>query len=90
MTLLPLNSVPRPQLLAFCGAGGHPFIHSSASPFSFSASRSFVLSSLGFTAVAFVTGSLALWAPAFLYRSRLANGSLQPCPTEMACSTSDR
>ncbi|CAO2583213.1 Protein spinster homolog 1 [Lemmus lemmus] len=31
---------------------------------------SFVLSSLGFTAVAFVTGSLALWAPAFLLRSR--------------------
>lgn len=37
--------------------------------------RSFVLSSLGFTAVAFVTGSLALWAPAFLYRSRLVTGS---------------
>ncbi|XP_066483596.1 protein spinster homolog 1 [Tiliqua scincoides] len=37
--------------------------------------RSFVLSSLGFTAVAFVTGSLALWAPAFLYRSRQATGS---------------
>ncbi|KAL8176862.1 UNVERIFIED_CONTAM: Protein spinster 1 [Gekko kuhli] len=54
-----------------------------------SSNRSFVLSSLGFTAVAFVTGSLALWAPAFLYRSRLANGSLQPCPSAEACNTSD-
>lgn len=38
-------------------------------------SRSFVLSSLGFTAVAFVTGALALWAPAFLQRARLAAGA---------------
>ncbi|XP_014453729.2 protein spinster homolog 1 [Alligator mississippiensis] len=37
--------------------------------------RSFVLSSLGFTAVAFVTGALALWAPAFLQRARLAAGA---------------
>ncbi|XP_042331968.1 protein spinster homolog 1 [Sceloporus undulatus] len=51
-----------------------------------SRNRSFVLSSLGFTAVAFVTGSLALWAPAFLYRSRLANGSLQPCPPGKVCT----
>ncbi|XP_048374048.1 protein spinster homolog 1 isoform X1 [Sphaerodactylus townsendi] len=54
-----------------------------------SSNRSFVLSSLGFTAVAFVTGSLALWAPAFLYRARLASGSLQPCPSEEICSTAD-
>ncbi|XP_070586428.1 protein spinster homolog 1-like [Erythrolamprus reginae] len=47
--------------------------------------RSFVLSSLGFTAVAFVTGSLALWAPAFLYRSRLATGNLPPCPSGKVC-----
>lgn len=55
------------------------------------ASRSFVLSSLGFTAVAFVTGSLALWAPAFLYRSRLATGNLPPCPSGKVCQgDSDR
>ncbi|XP_053121587.1 protein spinster homolog 1 [Hemicordylus capensis] len=54
-----------------------------------SRNRSFVLSSLGFTAVAFVTGSLALWAPAFLYRSRLATGSTQPCSTEVACKNTD-
>lgn len=54
-------------------------------------SRSFVLSSLGFTAVAFVTGSLALWAPAFLYRSRLAAGNLPPCPSGKVChGDSDR
>ncbi|XP_044303789.1 protein spinster homolog 1 isoform X2 [Varanus komodoensis] len=50
-----------------------------------SRNRSFVLSSLGFTAMAFVTGALALWAPAFLYRSRLAAGSLQPCPPGKVC-----
>ncbi|XP_062993478.1 protein spinster homolog 1 [Elgaria multicarinata webbii] len=50
-----------------------------------SRNRSFVLSSLGFTAVAFVTGCLALWAPVFLYRSRLANGSVQPCPLRKVC-----
>ncbi|XP_060636527.1 protein spinster homolog 1 [Anolis sagrei] len=47
-----------------------------------SRNRSFVLSSLGFTAVAFVTGSLALWAPAFLFRSCLANGSHQSCSAD--------
>uniref|UniRef100_A0A8D0B9Q1 Protein spinster homolog 1 n=1 Tax=Salvator merianae TaxID=96440 RepID=A0A8D0B9Q1_SALMN len=54
-----------------------------------SRNRSFVLSSLGFTAVAFVTGALALWAPTFLYRSRLANGSLQPSPTGDVSKDSD-
>lgn len=33
--------------------------------------RSFVLSTLGFTTVAFVTGALALWAPSYLGRARL-------------------
>ncbi|GAB0202406.1 protein spinster 1 [Grus japonensis] len=47
--------------------------------------RSLVLSTLGFTAVAFVTGGLALWAPAFLYRSRLAGGRGEPCPRGRGC-----
>uniref|UniRef100_A0A8C3F9B0 Protein spinster homolog 1 n=1 Tax=Chrysemys picta bellii TaxID=8478 RepID=A0A8C3F9B0_CHRPI len=51
-----------------------------------SRNRSFVLSSLGFTAVAFVTGSLALWAPAFLYRSCLATGQCRPCPDGDTCT----
>ncbi|XP_067401856.1 protein spinster homolog 1 isoform X1 [Emydura macquarii macquarii] len=54
-----------------------------------SRNRSFVLSSLGFTAVAFVTGSLALWAPAFLYRSCLAAGQCRPCPHGEACSSEE-
>ncbi|XP_075774054.1 protein spinster homolog 1 isoform X3 [Pelodiscus sinensis] len=54
-----------------------------------SRNRSFVLSSLGFTAVAFVTGSLALWAPAFLYRSCLATGGCQPCPHGDTCSSEE-
>nr|AAI10049.1 Similar to spinster-like protein [Rattus norvegicus] len=51
---------------------------------------SFVLSSLGFTAVAFVTGSLALWAPAFLLRSRVVLGETPPCLPGDSCSSSDR
>jgi hypothetical protein len=53
-------------------------------------SPSFILSSLGFTAVAFVTGSLALWAPAFLLRSRVVLGETPPCLPGDSCSSSDR
>uniref|UniRef100_A0AAR2LGB2 Protein spinster homolog 1 n=1 Tax=Pygocentrus nattereri TaxID=42514 RepID=A0AAR2LGB2_PYGNA len=51
-------------------------------------SNSFVLSTFGFTAVAFVTGSLALWAPAFLFRAAVFTGEKQPCVVE-PCDTSD-
>ncbi|KAM8794711.1 LOW QUALITY PROTEIN: protein spinster homolog 1 [Eudromia elegans] len=51
--------------------------------------RTFVLSTLGFTAVAFVTGALALWAPAFLYRSRLARGDREPCGTRRDCHSDE-
>ncbi|XP_065511351.1 protein spinster homolog 1 [Caloenas nicobarica] len=47
--------------------------------------RTLVLSSLGFTAVAFVTGALALWAPAFLQRCRVATGDLPPCHQGPRC-----
>lgn len=50
--------------------------------------RSFLLSTFGFTAVAFVTGSLALWAPAFLFRAAVFNGERQPC-TGNSCSNTD-
>uniref|UniRef100_A0A7N6BEY4 Protein spinster homolog 1 n=1 Tax=Anabas testudineus TaxID=64144 RepID=A0A7N6BEY4_ANATE len=40
---------------------------------------SFVLSTFGFTAVAFVTGSLALWAPTFLFRAAVFTGEKTPC-----------
>ncbi|KAI1884741.1 hypothetical protein AGOR_G00229630 [Albula goreensis] len=49
---------------------------------------SFVLSTFGFTAVAFVTGSLALWAPAFLFRAAVFTGEKPPCTTG-PCDTSD-
>ncbi|XP_051987963.1 protein spinster homolog 1-like [Xyrauchen texanus] len=49
---------------------------------------SFVLSTFGFTAVAFVTGSLALWAPAFLFRAGVFIGEKQPC-LKNPCDTSD-
>lgn len=50
--------------------------------------RSFVLSTFGFTAVAFVTGSLALWAPAFLFRAAVFTGVKVPC-VQAPCDTSD-
>uniref|UniRef100_A0A667WX77 Protein spinster homolog 1 n=1 Tax=Myripristis murdjan TaxID=586833 RepID=A0A667WX77_9TELE len=53
-----------------------------------SKNRSFVLSTFGFTAVAFVTGSLALWAPAFLFRAAVFTGEKSPCVQE-PCDTSD-
>ncbi|KAM5152524.1 protein spinster homolog 1 [Mantella aurantiaca] len=43
--------------------------------------RSFVLSTLGFTTVAFVTGALALWAPTLLTRARLVL-----CKDESQCN----
>ncbi|XP_061556100.1 protein spinster homolog 1 [Phycodurus eques] len=49
---------------------------------------SFTLSTLGFTAVAFVTGSLALWAPTFLFRAAMFTGERAPC-VEAHCSSSD-
>lgn len=49
---------------------------------------SFVLSTLGFTAVAFVTGSLALWAPTFLLRAAIFTGVKAPC-VDGHCSSSD-
>ncbi|XP_037545087.1 protein spinster homolog 1 [Nematolebias whitei] len=50
---------------------------------------SFVLSTFGFTAVAFVTGSLALWAPTFLFRAAVFAGTKAPCVDEAHCSSSD-
>ncbi|XP_055797736.1 protein spinster homolog 1 isoform X2 [Salvelinus fontinalis] len=49
---------------------------------------SFVLSTFGFTAVAFVTGSLALWAPAFLFRAAVFTEGRPPC-VKGPCDTSD-
>ncbi|XP_059499090.1 protein spinster homolog 1 [Stegostoma tigrinum] len=50
---------------------------------------SFVLSSLGFTSVAFVTGTLALWAPAYLFRAQVVQGTMRPC-TKGTCNSLDR
>ncbi|XP_072340267.1 protein spinster homolog 1 [Scyliorhinus torazame] len=49
---------------------------------------SFLLSSLGFTSVAFVTGTLALWAPAYLFRAQVVQGTMQPC-TKGTCNSFD-
>uniref|UniRef100_A0A8C1TIF6 Spinster homolog 3 (Drosophila) n=1 Tax=Cyprinus carpio TaxID=7962 RepID=A0A8C1TIF6_CYPCA len=45
-------------------------------------SRSFVWSSLGVTAMAFVTGALAFWTPTFLSRAQVTQGLRPPCKEE--------
>lgn len=52
-------------------------------------SRSFVWSSLGVTAMAFVTGALAFWTPVFLSRARVTQGLRPPCREE-PCNPLDR
>lgn len=54
-----------------------------------SSSWSFVWSSLGLTAMAFVTGALGLWVPMFLYRAQVALGIVQQC-LEKSCDSSNR
>ncbi|XP_051980969.1 protein spinster homolog 3-like [Xyrauchen texanus] len=44
--------------------------------------RSFVWSSLGVTAMAFVTGALAFWTPTFLSRAQVTQGLRPPCEVE--------
>uniref|UniRef100_A0AAR2L2Q8 Major facilitator superfamily (MFS) profile domain-containing protein n=1 Tax=Pygocentrus nattereri TaxID=42514 RepID=A0AAR2L2Q8_PYGNA len=50
--------------------------------------RSFVWSSLGVTAMAFVTGALAFWTPTFLSRARVLQGLTPACSKE-PCDPSD-
>ncbi|XP_061211455.1 protein spinster homolog 3-like [Neopsephotus bourkii] len=49
---------------------------------------SFVWSSLGLTAMAFVTGALGMWVPLFLYRAQLVQGTVSPCLLE-TCNSSN-
>uniref|UniRef100_A0A8C2T8R7 SPNS lysolipid transporter 3, sphingosine-1-phosphate (putative) n=1 Tax=Coturnix japonica TaxID=93934 RepID=A0A8C2T8R7_COTJA len=53
-----------------------------------SSSWSFVWSSLGLTAMAFVTGALGLWVPMFLYRAQVALGVVQQC-LDKSCNSSN-
>lgn len=52
-------------------------------------SRSFVWSTLGVTAMAFVTGALAFWTPIFLSRAQVTQGLRPPCNKE-PCNPLDR
>ncbi|XP_010400828.1 protein spinster homolog 3 isoform X2 [Corvus cornix cornix] len=49
---------------------------------------SFVCSSLGLTAMAFVTGALGMWMPLFLYRAQVVQGIVPPCLQE-SCNSSN-
>ncbi|NXS53683.1 SPNS3 protein, partial [Brachypteracias leptosomus] len=49
---------------------------------------SFVWSSLGLTAMAFVTGALGMWIPLFLYRAQVVQGIVSPCLQD-SCNSSN-
>uniref|UniRef100_A0A493TT99 SPNS lysolipid transporter 3, sphingosine-1-phosphate (putative) n=1 Tax=Anas platyrhynchos platyrhynchos TaxID=8840 RepID=A0A493TT99_ANAPP len=49
---------------------------------------SFVWSTLGLTAMAFVTGALGMWVPMFLYRAQVVQGTVSPC-AEKSCNSSN-
>uniref|UniRef100_A0A3P9AHR0 Major facilitator superfamily (MFS) profile domain-containing protein n=1 Tax=Esox lucius TaxID=8010 RepID=A0A3P9AHR0_ESOLU len=50
--------------------------------------KSFVWSSLGVTAMAFLTGALAFWTPIFLDRAQINQGIQPPCTAE-PCNTTN-
>ncbi|XP_075847867.1 protein spinster homolog 3 isoform X5 [Microtus pennsylvanicus] len=50
---------------------------------------SFVFSTLGVTAIGFVTGALGFWAPKFLFEARVVHGLQLPCFQEQ-CGSQDR
>uniref|UniRef100_A0A8C4W3E7 SPNS lysolipid transporter 3, sphingosine-1-phosphate (putative) n=1 Tax=Gopherus evgoodei TaxID=1825980 RepID=A0A8C4W3E7_9SAUR len=57
--------------------------HSSTNTYFFWCdSRSFIWSSLGVTAMAFVTGALGLWVPLFLDRAQVVHDLVPPCLQE--------
>uniref|UniRef100_A0A673AW02 Spinster homolog 3 (Drosophila) n=1 Tax=Sphaeramia orbicularis TaxID=375764 RepID=A0A673AW02_9TELE len=49
--------------------------------------KSFVGSTLGVTAMAFVLGALAFWTPTFLFRAQVIQGLKSPCTAEPCNST---
>uniref|UniRef100_A0A8C7BE23 SPNS lysolipid transporter 3, sphingosine-1-phosphate (putative) n=1 Tax=Neovison vison TaxID=452646 RepID=A0A8C7BE23_NEOVI len=49
---------------------------------------SFVWSTLGVTAIAFVTGALGFWAPKFLFEARVVHGLQPPCLQD-PCNSQD-
>lgn len=55
----------------------------------FSCSWSFVWSTLGVTAMAFVTGAVGFWAPKFLFEARVVHGLQPPC-FQQPCDSKDR
>ncbi|CAM5165018.1 unnamed protein product [Eretmochelys imbricata] len=57
---------------------------------SLSKNRSFIWSSLGVTAMAFVTGALGLWVPVFLSRAQLFHDLVPPCLQEPCDSSTSQ
>uniref|UniRef100_A0A8C5TB86 Sphingolipid transporter 3 (putative) n=1 Tax=Malurus cyaneus samueli TaxID=2593467 RepID=A0A8C5TB86_9PASS len=65
-----------------------PFFLISLICFLLTSSCSFVCSSLGLTAMAFITGALGMWVPLFLYRAQVVQGIVPPCLQE-SCNSSN-
>uniref|UniRef100_A0A8C0BVU3 Sphingolipid transporter 3 (putative) n=1 Tax=Buteo japonicus TaxID=224669 RepID=A0A8C0BVU3_9AVES len=66
----------------------HPILSRISHFFLLTFSWSFVWSSLGLTAMAFVTGALGMWVPLFLYRAQVVQGIVSPCLQE-SCNSSN-
>ncbi|XP_051903816.1 protein spinster homolog 3 isoform X1 [Hippocampus zosterae] len=50
--------------------------------------KSYIWSTLGVTAMAFLTGALAFWMPSFLFRAQVSQGLRPPC-TKGSCNSID-
>uniref|UniRef100_A0A8B9EQC8 Sphingolipid transporter 3 (putative) n=1 Tax=Anser cygnoides TaxID=8845 RepID=A0A8B9EQC8_ANSCY len=70
------------------GTSSHPILSNLSRFFLLTFSCSFVWSSLGLTAMAFVTGALGVWVPMFLHRAQVVQGTVSPC-LEKSCSLSN-
>ncbi|XP_032178617.1 protein spinster homolog 3 isoform X3 [Mustela erminea] len=76
-----VNRTPKPPDLLECGARTGPALFDTE-PCRWRAlggSWSFVWSTLGVTAITFVTGALGFWAPKFLFEARVVHGLQPPC-----------
>lgn len=55
----------------------------------FTASRSYVFSSLASAAVSFATGAFGMWIPLYLVRAQVVQKTAEACTKEV-CSSTDR
>ncbi|XP_059236010.1 protein spinster homolog 3 isoform X2 [Mustela nigripes] len=86
-----VNRTPKPPDLLECGARTGPALFDTEPCGRWRAlggSWSFVWSTLGVTAITFVTGALGFWAPKFLFEARVVHGLQPPCLQD-PCNSQD-